>query len=115
VAVNQKRGVFVVDNATDGFMLYQLVGDEEPVQTFITAPPSVSVPKQVAFGAKGRLVVGGSDNGLVYIFKRKSGKLLETLHHSNAGLVQTIAVGIEILRRYVTDCVSRHATSVGAA
>ncbi|KAG2109490.1 hypothetical protein BD769DRAFT_1301006, partial [Suillus cothurnatus] len=60
------------------------------VQTFVTAPPSISVPKQVAFGAKGRLVVGGSDNGLVYIFERKFGKLLETLHHSNAGLVQTI-------------------------
>ncbi|KAG2095495.1 hypothetical protein BD769DRAFT_1394861 [Suillus cothurnatus] len=69
VAVNQKRGIFVVDNATD----------------------SISVPKQVAFGAEGRLVVGGSDNGLVYIFERKSGKLLETLHHSNAGLVQMIA------------------------
>ncbi|KAG2119954.1 hypothetical protein BD769DRAFT_1332770, partial [Suillus cothurnatus] len=57
----------------------------------VTAPPSISVPKQVAFGAEGRLVVGDSDNGLVYIFKRKSGKLLETLHHSNAGLVQMIA------------------------
>ncbi|KAG2108100.1 WD40-repeat-containing domain protein [Suillus cothurnatus] len=114
-AVNQKRGVFVVDNATDGFTLYRLVGNEEPVRTFVTAPPSVSVPKQVAFGAEGRLVVGGSDNGLVYIFERKSGKLLETLHHSNAGLVQTIAVGIEIPRRYDTDCVSRHATSAGAA
>jgi hypothetical protein len=69
----------------------------------------------VAFGAKGRLVVGGSDNGLVYIFERKLGKLLETLHHSNAGLVQTIAVGIEIPQRYDTDCVSRHMTSVGTA
>ncbi|KAG1761266.1 WD40-repeat-containing domain protein [Suillus occidentalis] len=90
-AVNQKRGVFVVDNATDGFTLYRLGGDEEPVRTFVTAPPSVSVPKQVAFGAEGRLVVGGSDNGLVYIFERKTGKLLETLHQSDAGLVQTIA------------------------
>ncbi|KAG1890842.1 hypothetical protein F4604DRAFT_1913656 [Suillus subluteus] len=89
-AVNQKRGVFVVDNATNGFTLYRLVGDEEAVRTFVTAPPSVSVPKQVAFGAEGRLVVGGSDNSSVYIFERKSGKLLETLHHSNAGLVQTI-------------------------
>ncbi|KAG1889731.1 uncharacterized protein F5891DRAFT_923600, partial [Suillus fuscotomentosus] len=90
-AINQKRGVFLVDNATDGFTLYRLLGDEEPVRTFITAPPSVSVPKQVAFGAEGRLVVGGSDNGLVYIFERKTGKLLESLHHSNASLVQTIA------------------------
>ncbi|KAG2084194.1 uncharacterized protein F5147DRAFT_782615 [Suillus discolor] len=72
-AINQKRGVFMVDNATDRFTLYRLLGDEEPVRTFITAPPSVSVPKQVAFSAEGRLV------------------LLESLHHSNAGLVQTIA------------------------
>ncbi|KAG1850993.1 uncharacterized protein F5891DRAFT_950752, partial [Suillus fuscotomentosus] len=105
-AINQKRGVFVVDNATDGFTLYRLLGDEEPVRTFITAPPSVSVPKQVAFGAEGRLVVGGSDNGLVYIFERKTGKLLESLHHSNAGLVQTIAVGVDLIRRCGADCIS---------
>ncbi|KAG1721364.1 uncharacterized protein EDB91DRAFT_1256544 [Suillus paluster] len=90
-AVNQKRGVFVVDNATDGFTLYQLEGDKEPVRTFMTAAPSVSIPKQVAFAAQGKLIIGGSDHGLVYVFERKSGKLLETLCHSNMGLVQTIA------------------------
>ncbi|KAG1883637.1 hypothetical protein F4604DRAFT_1575525, partial [Suillus subluteus] len=78
-AVNQRRGMFVVDNATSGFTLYRLEGDEEPVRTFITRAPSVSVPKQVAFGAEGRLIIGGSDHGLVYVFKRKSGKLLESL------------------------------------
>ncbi|KAG2120414.1 uncharacterized protein F5147DRAFT_562352, partial [Suillus discolor] len=114
-AVNQKRGVFVVDNATDGFTLYRLVGDEEPVRTFITAPPSISVSKQVAFGAEGRLVVGGSDNGLVYIFERKTGKLLETLHHSNAGLVQTIAVGVDFIRRCDADCMFRHVILTGTA
>lgn len=98
-AVNQKRGVFVVDNAADGFTLYRLEGDEEPVRTFVTAAPSVLVPKQVAFGAEGRLVVGGSDNGSVYVFERKSGKLLDTLRHSDTGLVQTITVGIDFLRR----------------
>jgi hypothetical protein len=75
----------------------------------------VSVPKQVAFGAEGRLVVGGSDNGSVYIFERKTGKLLETLRHSNAGLVQTIAVGVESLWRIDIDCVSRHVISTAAA
>ncbi|KAG1728490.1 uncharacterized protein EDB91DRAFT_1253421 [Suillus paluster] len=57
----------------------------------MTAAPSVSIPKQVAFTAQGKLIVGGSDHGLVYVFKRKSGKLFETLCHSNTGLVQTIA------------------------
>ncbi|KAG1906100.1 uncharacterized protein F5891DRAFT_942424, partial [Suillus fuscotomentosus] len=94
-AVNQKRGVYVVDNATDGFTLYRLEGDEEPVRMFMTAAQSVSVPKQVAFRAEGRLIVRGSDHGLVYVFERKSGKLFETLCHSNTDLVQTIAVGVE--------------------
>ncbi|KAG1778100.1 hypothetical protein EV702DRAFT_1196515 [Suillus placidus] len=30
-AVYQKRGVFIVDNATDGFTLYRLEGKEEPI------------------------------------------------------------------------------------
>lgn len=92
----QKRGVFVVDNATDGFTLYRLEGKGEPIRTFVTALPSLSVPKQVAFGEEGKVVVGGSDNGLAYIFDRKTGQVLETLHHADAGLVQTITVSIEI-------------------
>jgi hypothetical protein len=92
-AVNLKRGLFVVDNATDGFTMYRLEDEgEEPVRTFTTAVPSMLVPKQVAFGEEGRVVAGGSDNGLVYIFDRKAGELLETLRHANGGLVQTIAV-----------------------
>ncbi|KAG1719469.1 WD40-repeat-containing domain protein [Suillus lakei] len=91
-AVNLKRGLFVVDNTTDGFTMYRLEDEgEEPIRTFTTAVPSMSVPKQVAFGEEGRVVAGGSDNGLVYIFDRKAGELLETLRHANGGLVQTIA------------------------
>ena len=30
-------------------------------------------PKQVAFGEKGDVVVGGSDHGLVYVFDWKTG------------------------------------------
>ncbi|KAG1825159.1 hypothetical protein EV424DRAFT_1279667, partial [Suillus variegatus] len=89
--VYSKRGVFIVDNATDGFTLYRLEGDGEPLRTFATGLPSVSVPKQVAFGEEGKVVVGGSDHGLVYIFDQKTGETLETLHHADTGLVQTIS------------------------
>ncbi|KAG1734252.1 uncharacterized protein EDB91DRAFT_1084156 [Suillus paluster] len=65
---------FVIDNATDGFTLYHLEGKGEPVRTFMTALPSMSVPKQVAFGEEGKVVAGGSDNGLAYIFNRKMGQ-----------------------------------------
>ncbi|KAG1750309.1 WD40-repeat-containing domain protein [Suillus occidentalis] len=104
-AVHLKRGVFVVDNATDGFTLYRLEGDGEPVRTFATAVPTVSVPKQVAFGEEGKVVVGGSDNGLVYIFDRKTGQILETLHHADTGLVQTISVSVKINWKKVTELV----------
>jgi outer membrane protein assembly factor BamB len=97
--VYPKRGVFVVDNATDGFTLYCLEGTGEPVRTFATGLPSVSVPKQVAFGEEGKVVVGGSDHGLVYIFERKTGQIIETLHHADAGLVQTISVSAKTGRK----------------
>ncbi|KAG1836203.1 hypothetical protein DFJ58DRAFT_847087 [Suillus subalutaceus] len=94
------KGVYVFGLYDGNFI--KLKGDDSAVvkeyscQSVIghAAVNQKRVPKQVAFGAEGRLVVGGSDNGLVYIFERKSEKLLETLHHSNAGLVQTIAVVI---------------------
>ncbi|KAG1867694.1 hypothetical protein F4604DRAFT_1927478 [Suillus subluteus] len=90
--VHSKRGIFIVDNATDGFTLYRLEGDGEPVQMFATAVPSMSVPKQVAFGEEGKVVVGGSDNGLVYVFDRKTGQIIETLHHADtdAGLMRDL-------------------------
>ncbi|KAG1901222.1 WD40-repeat-containing domain protein [Suillus fuscotomentosus] len=98
-AVYPKRGVFVVDNATDGFTLYRLEGTGEPVRTFATGLPNVSVPKQVAFREEGKVVVGGSDHGLVYIFERKTGQIIETLHHADAGLVQTISVSAKTGRK----------------
>ncbi|KAG1725150.1 uncharacterized protein EDB91DRAFT_1062420, partial [Suillus paluster] len=95
--VHSKQGIFVMDNATDSFTLYRLEGDSEPVRTFATAVPSMSVPKQVAFGEEGKVVVGGSDNGLVYVFDRKTGQILKTLHHADTdvGLVQTISVSVK--------------------
>jgi hypothetical protein len=53
--------------------------------------PSISQAKQVAFAEEGRVVVGGSEHGVVYIFNRLSGLTLATLDHGS-GMVQTIAV-----------------------
>jgi hypothetical protein len=54
----------------------------------------MSVPKQVVFGEEGKVVIGGSDNGLVYIFDRKTGQIIQTLRHTDVGLVQTITISI---------------------
>ncbi|KAI6013461.1 hypothetical protein BKA83DRAFT_4063380 [Pisolithus microcarpus] len=92
-AVHIKKGLFVVDNATDGFTLYRLE-NSQLIRTFATDPPTVSVPKQVSFGEDGKVVIGGSDNGKVYVFNRRTGALIETLPHHNmaATLVPTITV-----------------------
>ncbi|KAG2740646.1 hypothetical protein P692DRAFT_201810824 [Suillus brevipes Sb2] len=77
--------MFIVGNATNGFTC-------------------VSVPKHVAFGAEGRLIIGGSDHGLVYVFERKSEKLLKSLQHSSTGLVQTIADAAVAWSGDLTQC-----------
>ncbi|KAG6369241.1 WD40-repeat-containing domain protein [Boletus reticuloceps] len=90
-AISLKKHLVVVDNAANGFTLYRL-DSPSPIRTYITEPPTVLVPKQVAFGEDVKIVVGGSDNGNVYIFNRRSGELLEALCHARSGLVQSIAV-----------------------
>ncbi|KAH0827354.1 hypothetical protein J3R83DRAFT_3992 [Lanmaoa asiatica] len=68
-AVSSKKELVVIDNAINGFTLYPL-DSSEVIRTFFTNPPSVPVPKQVAFGEESKVIIGGSDNGVVYIFLR---------------------------------------------
>ena len=44
------------------------------------------------FGEGAKIVVGGSDQGAVYVFEWKTGVLKQTLQHQKEGLVQTIVV-----------------------
>lgn len=83
--------MFVVDNAVDGFDLYRL-DDNSFIRNFPTGVPKKRYPKQVEFGEDCKVVVGGSDHGLVYVFDRKTGNVLDVLRHADQGLVQTIAV-----------------------
>ena len=84
----------VIDNTQNGFTLYHLEGAAKgPIQTFLTDLPKMQVPKQVMFREECHIVVGGSDNGFVYIFEHKMGWLLEMLQHAKSRLVQTISVG----------------------
>ncbi|KAI5995113.1 WD40-repeat-containing domain protein [Pisolithus albus] len=90
-AVNFKKGIFIVDNAADGFTMYRLESGQ-PIRTFTMNLASIPVPKQVAFGEESKVAIGGSDTGCVYVFNRRTGALIETLRHTNSILVQTIAV-----------------------
>ncbi|KAG9308488.1 quinon protein alcohol dehydrogenase-like superfamily [Chiua virens] len=90
-AVHLKKRLFIIDNTMDGLTLYRL-DSGQTIRTFKTDPPSVPVPKQVAFGEEGKVVIGGSDNSCVYVFDRRTGELVETLHHPGTALVPTISV-----------------------
>jgi hypothetical protein len=81
----------VIDNVTNGFDLHDL-NSGSLVQTFKTSDITRREPKQVVFAEDSRIVVGGSDHGIVYVFDRRTGAILEKLPHANKGLVQTITV-----------------------
>ncbi|KAF8579382.1 WD40 repeat-like protein [Ramaria rubella] len=67
-AISNKHNQCVIDNTTDGFDLYWLV----------------------TFGEDGKVIVGGSDHGVAYVFDQVKGTNLDVLQHAKKGLVQTI-------------------------
>jgi hypothetical protein len=91
VAINYHRGHFVVDNTVDGFTVLEL-GDKTFVRNLSTGISSKRLPKQVTISEGGRIVVGGSDHGIVYVFEESTGTILDVLSHEEQGLVQAIEV-----------------------
>jgi len=90
-SINARGTQFIMDNARNGFSLYRLDGGAS-IQEYVTGTPRRTYPKQVDFAEGSQVVVGGSDHGIVYIFDRKTGGVLQKLHHGRDELVQTIAV-----------------------
>jgi hypothetical protein len=82
-----------MDNVSNGFDIYKLECGTF-VKTLVTKEAVKTYPKGVAFADKSRLVIGGSDPGLVYIFERKTGRVLKKLKHTRGGGVETIGVRI---------------------
>ena len=54
-------------------------------------------PKGVTFAERSYAVVGGSDNGRVYVFERRTGKVIMTLKYAKREGAETVAVGLFIL------------------
>jgi hypothetical protein len=81
-----------MDNAIDGFDMFQLDGGVKLLRKFITKTVDVRTPKQVVFCEEGKALVGGSDHGLVYVFDRRSGEGIDEIPHADGGMVQTVSV-----------------------
>jgi hypothetical protein len=78
---------------SDGFDIYKLECGSF-VRALVPKEAQKRYPKGVAFADRSRLVVGGRDHGRVYIFERKTGRVLKTLKHARKGGVETITVRI---------------------
>jgi len=84
-----------VDNAGNGFDLYQLETGSF-IRNFTTGTPKKTYPRGVAFAGRARAIIGGSDHGKVYIFERKTGDVIKILTHAKVGGVETVAVCIPV-------------------
>ncbi|KAI6023549.1 WD40-repeat-containing domain protein, partial [Pisolithus microcarpus] len=90
VCIDRTGSLFAIDNAISGFSLHRL-SDGSCIRTYDTKPLK-TYPKQVAFMEDGTVIVGGSDNGLVYIFEKNTGTLRQRLRHSQTARAQTVTV-----------------------
>lgn len=99
MAFHQSKYI-LVDNSDDGFSL--LNTDTGKILRKFTFEDSYQtmlkrVAKQAAFTTNAKLIVGGSNNGFVYIWDRRTGSVVEKLRHSGGGMVQTVSVSNCIL------------------
>ncbi|KIK12252.1 hypothetical protein PISMIDRAFT_18872 [Pisolithus microcarpus 441] len=88
VCVDQTGSLFAIDNTISRFSLHQL-SDGSCIRTYDTKLLK-TYPKQVAFAEDGTVIIGGSDNSLVYIFEKNTGTLWQRLHHSQMARAQTV-------------------------
>jgi hypothetical protein len=92
-AVSLEHRICVIDNVSNGFDIYRLDSGHF-IKTLVTREPIRTYPKGVAFANNCQAIIGGSDHGYVYIFERKSGRVLGKLAHARNDGVQTIEVSI---------------------
>ncbi|KAG1849600.1 hypothetical protein C8R48DRAFT_778531 [Suillus tomentosus] len=87
-SVDAAQTLFLMDNVMNGFSLHRL-DDAVCIRTYDTNPVK-TFPKQVAFGGKATLIVGGSDTGVIYVFDKNEGTLKQVLQHADKGRVQMV-------------------------
>lgn len=77
-AINPQRGVFCVDDPLQGVALYRLDTGAR-VRTYPVEVKKSMRPRQVTFAENCSVIVSGSDHGVVYIFDRRSGDVVDML------------------------------------
>lgn len=88
--------MLLMDNGVDAFEL-RFIADGSVARQYPIGISNRLFARQVVFGERGSIVVGGSLDGMIYAFDRKTGKPLDMLQHAASGFVQTVTVRIFIM------------------
>ncbi|KAJ7732819.1 WD40-repeat-containing domain protein, partial [Mycena olivaceomarginata] len=91
IALDVRKGVLITDEPLSGTNLYRLE-DHTRVKTFPVAVMKQKRLRQVAFLEECQFIVSGSDHGIMYVFDRRSGDIVDELRVDPHEWVQTIAV-----------------------
>ncbi|KAJ7777997.1 WD40-repeat-containing domain protein [Mycena maculata] len=89
-AVDTRRMTVCIDDTEHGAILYRL-DDHQRVKTFPVPVTQAKRPQQVRFLDDSRAIVIGSDHGIVYIFDRRTGDIIDKLAVRGESWVQTLA------------------------
>ncbi|KAJ7718910.1 WD40-repeat-containing domain protein [Mycena metata] len=91
IALDNRKNVLCMDDPSSGTNLYRL-DDHTRVKRFPVPVTKQSRLRQVALLEECKFVVSGSDHGIVYVFDRRSGNIIEVLRVDTREWVQTVAV-----------------------
>ncbi|KAJ7334608.1 WD40-repeat-containing domain protein [Mycena albidolilacea] len=90
IALDVRKGVVIMDEPSSGTNLYCLE-DHTHVKTFAVGVTKQKRLRQVDFLEECKFIVSRSDHGIVYVFDRRSGEIVDKLRVDPCEWVQTIA------------------------
>ncbi|KAL5529805.1 hypothetical protein ACEPAG_5792 [Sanghuangporus baumii] len=86
----------VIDNSADGFSVIDVATGS--LVRALPCPVNKTVPKQVAWANHQKLIIGGTDHGMLYVYNAETGQVTQKLRHESSGFVQTVTVRINALK-----------------
>ncbi|KAK7046281.1 WD40 repeat-like protein [Favolaschia claudopus] len=88
--IDSRKDTICVDDSDTGVRIYR-IHDRHQVKLMHIPIVRENRPRQVRFGDDYRVVVVGSDHGIVYIFDRRTGQPVDQLKFEEEDFVQAIA------------------------
>ncbi|KAG6912618.1 hypothetical protein DXG01_013419 [Tephrocybe rancida] len=90
VALNSRKGVFCIDDIFQGVAIYRLDTGTR-MRTYTVQNAKTARPKAVTFAEDCSLIIAASDHGIVHVFDRRSGIMVDQLK-AGSHRIQAIAV-----------------------